>query len=106
MQVNPNTTVLYFVPSEELENARVILTNETTKKDIYDKEVNLDRQSYYYKLTEVEGFEFVDGESYIMEVFEDGFLVYRANLYSNSEPIRERFKTTTPPTASNEYITI
>lgn len=106
MQVNPNTTVLYFVPSEELSNARVILTNETTNNDIYDKEVSLFRQSYYYKLIETEGFGFVDSESYIMEVYEEGYLVYRANLYSNSEPIRERFKTTTPPTASSEYITI
>ncbi len=106
MQVNKDTTVLYFVPSEEVSNARVIIINETTEQDIYDQVVNLDKESYYYKLTDSNGFGFVNGESYILEVFEEGILVYRANLYSNSAPVRQRKQSRNLGESNNEYLTI
>lgn len=106
MQVNKDTTVLYFVPSEEVSNVRVIIINETTEQDIYDEVVNLDKESYYYKLTDSSGFGFVDGESYILEVYEEGILVYRANLYSNSAPVRQRNQNQNMGGSNNEYLTI
>lgn len=40
MKVNLNTTSLYFIPSEELTEAQVTITSETTKQAIYDKTID------------------------------------------------------------------
>jgi len=87
------------------DNARLIVINETSGADVYDKPVNIDKFSYYYQINDNQGFNFTDKENYIVEVYINQELEFRATAYCINE-VPKVYNQQKRINTNNEYITI
>lgn len=107
MRVSETTIKLYFYATVKLpKTANVKIINETSKDIIYNESgLTITRDSFYFSVTDTNGFNFNDKEHYILEIEIDNSIKYRATLFCiNTLPKvyngNKQIKTT------QEYITI
>jgi uncharacterized protein YjiK len=105
MIVSENTQTLEFKIGYKADSVDVSIVNETTKEEVYNKPRNVSKLSYYNTITDNSGFNFTDQNNYILELRDNGTLVYRATIYCFNELPNQYHKGNRINT-DNEYITI
>ncbi len=105
MIVSENTKTLDFKIGYEVSTVQISIVNETTKEVVYNKSKSVNDVSYYNTITDNQGFNFSDQNNYIIELTDNGNVVYRATVYCFNE-LPNKYHKGNRINTENEYITL
>jgi len=105
MKVTESTTVLSIFTQNVSGLYDIKVTNETSKAQTYSKTKALIVEKYYFQITDVDGFNFTNENTYIIEVFVQNTadLVYRNTAYCTDS---SSYNTEKRINSDNQYITL